>query len=304
MRHLLACLALVCVAGLAAASDPASGGKPAGRARVTLPEEDPNFIELLDKLADRAALYRSRALGFTCREVCIVAEYDPDTTEYKKNSRTVRDYLFEEKDGQLREVREDVIQDKGSLKRKSTDFDPPMPPAYAWAALFAKENRGRFHFRPAGQTVKAFRLLTLIDFVGTSPNPGGDTISGWSGQAAIDDRMLNIWSLEARPTGEDVRLQAEILRYTRAFAIVGVPLAAKPHGWKLTVTFGMEQQGLSYPTENILSQSSLGRANRMNESERTTLRYEDYRFFGVEASPEEMSGSEDGDADPNKPRTP
>jgi hypothetical protein len=101
-----------------------------------------------------------------------------------------------------------------------------------------------------------------------------------------------------------VRLQAEILRYTRAFAIVGVPLAAKPHGWKLTVTFGMEQKGLSYPTENILSQSSLGKANRMNESERTTLRYEDYRFFGVEASPEELSGSEDDDADPNKPRSP
>ena len=31
---------------------------------------------------------------------------------------------------------------------------------------------------------------------------------------------------------------------------------------------------------------------------------EDYRFFGVEASPEEVSGSENAPPDPNKPRTP
>ncbi len=297
---MLALAALICCTVIAAPQTTPPKQQPAGRQRVALPEEDPGFVALLDKLAERAALYRARALGFTCREICVVAEYDADTTEYRKNRRTVRDYLFEEKDGQLREVREDLIQEKDGVKRKSTEFDPPMPPAYAWASLFARESRTKFHFRPAGQTVKAFRLLTLIDFTGTSPNPGGDSIAGWAGQAALDDKMLNIWSLEAQPTGQEVRLQAEILRYTRAFAIVGVPLASKPHGWRLAVTFGMTQQGLSYPTEQILSQTSLGRANKMNESERTTLRYEDYRFFGVEASPEEMAGSEEAPPDPNR----
>ena len=266
-------------------TDPAN---PAARTRVALPEEDPNFIATLDALADRAALYRKYALGFTCRETVTTAKYDIESGGFRKSDKTVYDYIFEETPGgALREVREEVVERRNTEKTKGTDFEPDVTPAYAWATLFSRENRGRFHFRPAGQIVKAYRLLTLIDFIGTSPNPGGQDIAGWSGQVALEARSLNLWSVDAAPSGQDVRLEVEILRYRKAFAIAGVPLASRPHGWKLNVAFGMDVGNLSYPTEQVLSMTSLAHSQKMVAEEKMTFRYESYKFFYVEATQEE-----------------
>src|SRR5262245_54586670 len=95
------------------------------RARVALPEEDPNFVNLVDALAERASLYRKFALGFTCRENVTTAKYDTDSTNFRKSDKVVYDYLFEEQPGgSLREVREEVVEKKGGEKTKNTDFDP------------------------------------------------------------------------------------------------------------------------------------------------------------------------------------
>ena len=308
MRRLLPLITLLCLAagGLAGvgtaarpseepasppAAKPASPGAPAtardapqgGRRREPLPEEDPNFVALMDRLVERAALYRRQALGFTCREVVVSGKYDIESGSYKKGDRSTYDYLFEERaGGGLREVREEVVRSNdGDVKRRSTDFEPPLPPAYSWATLFAKENRARFHFRPAGQVVKAYRLLTLIHFIGTSPNPGGTDISGWSGTVSVEGKTLNLWSIQGEPSGQDVRLEVEVLKYRRAFAIAGVPLAARPHGWQLDVTFGIEVAGLSYPTEQSLAMTSLAPSQQMVVEEKQTFKYDDYRFFGV-----------------------
>lgn len=269
---------------------PAEGSAPPpGRRRVALPEEDPNFMQLMDKLGERAALYRKEALGFTCREVVLSAKYDLESGGYRKGDRTMYDYLFEERPGgALREVREELVKEKDGFKRRSTDFEPKLPPAYAWATLFARENRARFHFRPAGQVVKAYRLLTLIQFIGTSPNPGGTDIAGWSGTVAVEAKTLNLWTIEAQPSGQDVRLEVEVLKYRRAFAIAGVPLAARPHGWKLGVTFGIEVKGLSYPTEQELAMTSLAQSQQMVVEEKQTFKYEDYRFFETQTTDEEV----------------
>src|SRR5262245_45094228 len=72
---------------------------PNGRARVALPEEDPNFVSLVDALAERAALYRKYALGFTCRESVTTAKYDTDSTNFRKSDKVTYDYLFEEQPG-------------------------------------------------------------------------------------------------------------------------------------------------------------------------------------------------------------
>ncbi len=258
------------------------------RGRVALPEEDPAFVDLMDRLTKRSALYRRYAKGFTCREVVRLAKYDVDSSSYKNNEKTVYDYLFEEiPGGRLREVREEIVESKKGIKRRGTDFEPQAPPAYAWATIFGPENRGRFHFRPAGQVVKAYRLLTLVEFVGISPNPGGSDISGWSGRIALEARSLNLWSVHAEPSGQGPRLEAEIFKYQRAFAIAGVPLASRPHGWELNVTFDMERFGLSYPTEQTLSMTSLTGLGKMNLEKKTVFRYEDYRFFEV-ATEEEL----------------
>lgn len=248
-----------------------------------LPEKDPEFLKLLDKLAARAELYRKNTLGFTCREVVLVTTYNVQTTAYRKSESTTYDYLFEQKrHGKLREFRERlVLKGDGTFKRRRAEFDPPLPPAYRWTSIFSRKNRGRFHFRPAGQVVRAYRLLNIINFVGTSPNPGGTEISGWSGQMAIDEKTLNLWSITAEPSGQNVRLEVEIRKYNKAFAIAGIPLASRPHGWELSVTFGLDERGLSYPTEQKLSETSLSRGQRMNVKYKTTFRYERYRFFGV-----------------------
>jgi len=270
-----------------ASAEPAPG--PAGTGgRAQLPEDAPEFKELLERLAARAALYRKYALGFTCRESVVEAKYNLQTSTVRKDEKTIYDYLFEERpNGSLREFRERLIEKNGDVKRRSTDYEPPVPPAYMWTSLFAAENKNRFHFRPAGQVVKAYRLLTLIDFIGTAPNPGGNTIYGWSGQVALEARSLNIWSLTAVPSGQDRRLEVEILRYRKAFAIAGVPLASRPHGRTLEVLFGMEPNSLSYPTEQTLVMTSLTQDQKMDPEAKTTFKYEDYRFFEV-ATEEEM----------------
>src|SRR5437899_3231874 len=98
------------------------------RKRVSLPEEDPNFLSLVDALTERAALYRKFALGFTCRENVTTAKYDIDSGNFRKSDKIAYDYLFEEKPGGgLREVREEVVEKKGGEKTKTTDFEPQAP---------------------------------------------------------------------------------------------------------------------------------------------------------------------------------
>src|SRR5678816_927036 len=161
-------LAIVSVAVVRASDKPLPpGSAPApsqnadpARRHVVLPEEDPNFVSLLNSLAERAELYHKSALGFSCRENVITAKYDIDSGGFRKSEKIAYDYLFEERPGgSLREVREEVVEKKSGEKTKGTDFEPAAPPAYTWATLFSAANRGRFHFHPAGQVVKAYRLL-------------------------------------------------------------------------------------------------------------------------------------------------
>ncbi len=291
---LLAATLLIAIA--LAMGPPRAQETPPGSNRLPYaPEIDPNLELLLRKLESRSNLYRKYARGFTCREVVRVNKYDVESASYKKDTRSVYDYIFEEiPGGRLREVREEIVEGKNGEKRKGTDFEPPIPPAYTWATVFGPENRGRFHFRPAGQVVKAYRLLTLIDFVGISPNPGGEDIAGWSGRIALESESLNLWSVDAEPSGQGPRLDAAIFRYQRAFAIAGVPLAERPHGWSLSVLFGTTRHGLSYPTEQQLSMTSLNSNGKMGVETKTILKYEDYRFFEV-ATEEEIQDAQDGE---------
>jgi len=270
---------------------------PSVRETARRPHEETSFLQLRAALADRADTYKREALGFTVRETVIEAKYDVETASHKGSKTYTYDYLFEERpDGALREYRQLLEKTRdGEWKRRKAEFEPPIPPAYLWAALFSRDNEGRFNFRPAGQVVRAYRLLTLIDFIGIAPNPGGNSIDGWSGQVAVDARSLNLWAIRAEPTGQDVRLEVQIMKYNKAFAIAGVPLASRPHGWQLDVTFGFEREGLSYPTQQVLSMTSLARDQEMRVQQKTSFKYEDYRFFVPEVSAEEfLSPPSDG----------
>ncbi len=264
------------------------------------PQQEAAFQQLRDALANRADTYKAEALGFTCHETVIEARYDVETAGHKNSKTYNYDYLFEERpDGALREYRQLLEKTRdGEWKRRKADFEPPVPPAYLWAELFSRDNEGRFNFRPAGQVVRAYRLLNLIDFIGIAPNPGGPQIDGWSGQVAVDARSLNLWSISAEPTGQNVRLEVEVMKYNKAFAIAGVPLAARPHGWHLDITFGFEREGLSYPTQQVLSMTSLARDQEMRVQEKMSFKYEDYRFFVPDVTAEEVMTPPPADGKP------
>src|SRR5262245_25704730 len=221
-------LGLVSLAFIAAALIQQASARPAAPKGTEIPDEPPpEESALLEQLAGRAAAYKAYALGFTCEESVIRSYYDAQKGSFKRRQREVYDYLFErsEKSGRLGEVRE-LIEENGKPTRRSTRYlDLDIPPSYAWSQIFAAENRGKVHFNLAGRVMRGYRLLLQIDFAGWAAEPGKGDISGWSGRASVDSTTLNLYSIEAEPAGQAARVEAERLKYQRAFAIMGVPLA-------------------------------------------------------------------------------
>lgn len=273
--------AFTCLAALALLPSPRSE-EPA-----QAPEQE--LEVLLDLLADRAERYREFALGFACTESVIRSYYNAERGSFKRRDREVYDYIFTENEetGDLEEDRVLLEENGKKTRRISRELDLSTPPPYAWSQIFSRRNRGRFLFRPAGKEIKSYRLLIHLDFVGAAATPGGRDIAGWTGRVSVDSSTLNLVSIAAEPSGQAARVEAETLKYQRAFAIMGVPLASKPRTIGLEVTFGLNQQGLTYPTESTLEKSIYVRTGEQGREERTVLRYRDYRFFKVGTREEE-----------------
>jgi len=293
---------LIALAVLCGASSAEPGPAPGGELRAS-PERSADFEALLDMLAARADLYRSFALGFTCEESVVRSYYNAEQGTFRRRERELYDYLFErsEKSGRLAEVRE-ILEENGKKVRRTTrDLSLDIPPSYAWSQIFARENRARFQFRPAGRILRGYRLLILIDFFGWSAEPGKEEIAGWSGRASVDSGTLNLHSIEAEPSGQSARIEAERLKYQRAFAIMGVPLASRPKSRALTVTFGFDNEGLTYPTETMLAKSVYVSTAEQGLEEKSVLRYRSYRFFRVGTAVDE---AREKPLDPNAPPPP
>lgn len=259
---------------------------------------DPNkaMSDLLDLLAKRAQLYRQHALKFDCTESVIRSFYNPEKGEFKRRDREIYDYIFTEsgKNGNLEEDRVILEENGKPVRHSSRDLQLQIPPAYAWSQIFSERNRGRFLFRPAGKVLKGYRLLIQLDFVGAAAEPGGPDIAGWSGRVSVDSTTLNLYTIEAEPSGQAARIEAEALKYQRAFAIMGVPLASKPRSRSLSVTFGLEHEGLTYPTDSSLEKFVYVRTGEQGREEKTSLRYRDYRFFKVGTKEEEARDKPSG----------
>jgi hypothetical protein len=294
---LAAALAAGAAAPSAAAGAPVADAAPVsaagGPAALSAEEE-----ALLEKLASRAEQYRRYALGFTCEESVVRSFYNAEQGKFRRRDREVYDYLFErsEVSGRLGEVRE-LIEENGRPVRRSVRYlNLDVPPSYAWSQIFSRENRGRFHFKLAGKVLKGYRLLLQIDFTGWAAAPGKEEIAGWSGRASVDSGTLNLHTIEAEPSGQAARLAAERIKFQRAFAIMGIPLAARPRSRTLTVLFGFDHEGLTYPTETALVKSVYVSTAEQGVEERIVLRYRSYRFFKVGTQVEE---ARDRPLDPN-----
>jgi hypothetical protein len=267
-----------------------------------------DFEALLDRLADRAAQYRRFALGFTCEESLVQTFYKAERGAFSRRERKVYDYLFakSEKSGDLEEIRELIEENGKQVRRSQRDLNLKIPPAYAWSQIFASENRGRFFFRYAGRLLSGYRLLIQIDFAGAAATPGGTDIAGWSGRASIDSETLNIHTIEAEPSGQAARIEAEVMKYQRAFAIMGVPLASRPRSRTLTVQFGFAHQGLTYPAVASLLKSVYVSTAEQGLEEKIDFRYRSYRFFVTGTKVEEprdapLPDAGGGEEDPNEP---
>jgi len=284
----------------------------AGEDGVTADSSLTDMDELLEKLADRAEKYRRFALGFTCEESVVRSQYNAEKGTFKRRDRELYDYLLttNEESGRLEEVREIVEENGKKVRRNERELNVQIPPSYAWSQIFARSNRARFFFRPAGRLVSGYRLLIQIDFAGSAAEPGTADISGWTGRISVDSETLNIQSLRAEPTGQDARIEAERLKYQRAFAIMGVPLASRPKSRSVEVNFAFENGGLTYPAEATVTKSVYVSSAEQGLEEKTVLRYRSYRFFVTGAQQEEARDKpaappDEGDLDsPPGPVTP
>jgi len=297
--RILLCSALLLVAHGSPAPAAAEKTAPASI------DESPELAGLLQKLATRADLYRKYALGFTCEESLVKTYYDPDKGSFKRRQRESYDYLFERSDktGRLGEVRE-IFEENGKAVRRSTrDLELAIPPSYAWSQIFATENRGKFHFKLAGKVLKGYKLLIEFDFTGWATEPGTADIGGWSGRASVDSTTLNLAEISAEPSGQLSRIEAEKIKYQRAFAIMGVPLAGKPKSRAISVLFGFQSEDLTYPTETTITESVYVRSAEMGLEKRTILTYRSYRFFkvGTEAEEARPAPAPDPNVDPGTP---
>lgn len=254
---------------------------------------------VLERLAAKADQYNRYALGFTCEESVIKSSYNAEQGSFKKRDREVYDYLFErsESTGRLQEVREITEENGRPVRHNARDLSLEIPPSYAWSQIFARQNRGKFQYRLAGRMLKGYRLLLQIDFVGVAAEPGKEDIAGWSGRASVDSGSLNLYLIEAEPSGQAARIDAERLKYQRAFAIMGVPLASRPRSRQLTVLFGLDNEGLTYPAETTLAKSVYIKTAELGLEEKIQLRYRSYRFFKVGTQEEEARDKPA--ADPN-----
>ena len=288
---------------LAAALGHAQGGGRAERVETVGATE---MDSLLEKLADRAEKYREYALGFTCEESLVRSEYNAEQGSFRRRDREVYDYLLttNEATGRLEEVREIVEENGKKVRRNERELNLEIPPSYAWSQIFSRGNRARFFFRPAGRLVKGYRLLIQIDFAGSAAEPGTADISGWSGRISVDSETLNIHSVQAAPTGQEARVEAERLKYQRAFAIMGVPLAARPKSRALEVSFAFPNGGLTYPAEATVAKSVYVTSAEQGLEEKSALRYRSYRFFKVGTQQEEARDEPAGPIDANAPAGP
>src|SRR5262249_20369645 len=98
----------------------------------------------------------------------------------------------------------------------------------------------------------------------------------------------------------------EKLKYQRSFQIMGVPLAGRPKSRALTVAFGYENEGLTYPTETAIMKNVYIKTAELGLEEKIVLHYRTYRFFKVEteAAAARPSAAPDPNATPPPPSPP
>jgi hypothetical protein len=236
---------------------------------------------LLERLADTAELYRSRALGFTCEETIrwdrrgetgwrrfgYVVVYDEATG--------FADYRTRLRSGTRKTVPKQV---------EPADFGVPayLRSVYLWPFVFRRSRQAFHTYAWIGSEEVLGRRADLVRFEPIAPYRAG--VNEWFGTAWIDSETAQLLKVEARHAKE----QAELERLERHRA------GEAASSWtyqieSLTTEYTVEKNGLRLPGKVDLLRESFDLAqgrSGWDEGRRVTLRvsqtYRRYRFFGVE----------------------
>ena len=236
--------------------------------------------ELLGKLAKRADAYRAYANRVTCDETARVASYDQGEAS-KESVKRYAYFLERDRAGiNLRETRQRLTSE-GKLKGDEVEDEGKFPPAYSWVFLFSTFNQPYFAYRDLGDRFEGFQWVRVLQFKGALPFTDGKDVREWEGLALFDAVSMTPVQIQARPSAQRERIQAEFDRWSQAFNIVGFHLAPRPFGYRGRVEFRLLREGLTFPTElRYDTFRAVGRRETVPISAAVRT-YDDCKFFGT-----------------------
>ncbi|MFN7966560.1 MAG: hypothetical protein U0V87_12820 [Acidobacteriota bacterium] len=238
--------------------------------------------ELLGVLESKATAYRQRATGFVCTEKIRDAEYEGREASNEK----VREYDYSlTKDPSVPEgVRAVRVKPGAGPDAKEVDAKLPFPEPYLWFQVFEPAARSTFRFQVGEWHTTPYKLAIPITWLSSAPVLDGRKVTEWSGLAEVEWRTGNLVRIVARPSLQDERLIAQMQRYLTAFRFLGMSTAPPPLGQELTVSFGYDRDGFSYPQRvELATFQQTGRETRAVVS-RQVVEYSDYKFFTTETT--------------------
>jgi len=237
---------------------------------------------ILERLAERAAVYERTALRFACREEASLSEYDGDEVVRKQVSE-YHDYLLEysDRDG-LVPYRALLARNAEPAERHQVKPEYGIPEPYGWNLLFTRERQGRFQFRLVDKDILHPHLVWVVEFQPLLSYIDGGQIDEWEGMAWVDQDTLDLLRLEAVPAHQDELLEARLAQYRQAFRFLGMAAKKRPRLRRLQVEFGHELEGLRFPSRSFASIRTVSGdwTERLQSS--VALTFSSYQFFGTD----------------------
>lgn len=242
-------------------------------------------VELASVLEVKSRAYVERATSFVCIESVRDAEY----SGHEARDERVRDFEYTlVRDRSVPEGLRALRIKPGTAGPNADEerLELPFPEPYYWSQIFQPNIRSTFRFQVGEWHTTPYKLAIPIAWVSSAPVEAGRRVTEWSGTAEVEWRTGNMVRVIARPSLQDERLLAQLQRYLTAFRFLGVSTATAPIGQELTVDFGYDRDGFSYPQRVELSTFQQMGRERREVLRRQVVEYRDYRFFTTETTEE------------------
>lgn len=246
------------------------------------PPFGPLPAELATTLQSKAAAVRQRATGFVCTER--IREVVYEGREASDERARSYDYSLVRADDLPDGVRAVRLEPGASPDAKERSVEVPFPEPYLWFRIFEPAVRSTLRFQVGVWHTTPYKLAIPVSWLSSAPVAGGRGVHEWSGTAEVEWRTGNLVRVVARPSLQDERLIAQMQRYLTAFRFLGISTAPPPLGQELTVEFGFDHEGFTYPQRvELATFQQVGREERRIVS-RQVVEYIDYRFFTTETT--------------------